>query len=101
VREADVNAKERRELKKDLIDLKQNRGRTRFTLGLGGQAKGSIRAFREQLGISQAELARTFGVSLKRVQNWEQEATPQPAWARKLMGLVLADPENLARLQRL
>jgi DNA-binding transcriptional regulator YiaG len=88
------------ELKKDAEDFKTG-GYERFTRGTLAGKGPLIRSFRTKLGISQVELAKSLGVSVKRIQNWEQNTTPAPAWARKMIGLVQEDPKLLVRLQGL
>ena len=96
-----MNKRELAELKKDAADLKKTGGRNRFKVSEMSNAGGHIRAFRAKLGLSQADLASSFGVSVKRVQNWEQETTATPGWAKKMVGLVKSDPKILVKLQHM
>ncbi|MBT3093696.1 MAG: helix-turn-helix domain-containing protein [Candidatus Thiodiazotropha sp. (ex Lucina pensylvanica)] len=74
---------------------------------VGGKKKASrsfyypdpeVKAIRESMGFSQARFARTFGVSKRTVENWEQGRRRLTGAARTLLRLVEADPGYARRI---
>ncbi|MEW8614453.1 MAG: NadS family protein [Candidatus Thiodiazotropha sp.] len=74
---------------------------------VGGKKKASrsfdypdpeVKAIRESMGYSQARFARTFGVSKRTVENWEQGRRCPTGAARTLLRLVEADPVYARRI---
>lgn len=74
---------------------------------VGGKKKASrsfdypdpeVKAIRESMGYSQARFARTFGVSKRTVENWEQGRRRPTGAARTLLRLVEADPVYARRI---
>ncbi|MEW8537843.1 MAG: helix-turn-helix domain-containing protein [Candidatus Thiodiazotropha endolucinida] len=57
-----------------------------------------VKAIRESMGFSQARFARTFGVSKRTVENWEQGRRCPTGAARTLLRLVEADPGYARRI---
>lgn len=53
-----------------------------------------IKGFRERSGLSQAALAHKLGVTQQTVGRWENGATPQPRYAKRLTH-ALQIPEGL------
>jgi putative transcriptional regulator len=51
------------------------------------------REIRLASGLSQADFAHLIGVSVKTLQNWEQERTQPAGPARALLKIVAADPK--------
>jgi putative transcriptional regulator len=65
-----------------------------------------LKKLREQAGLSQEELARRIGVSVKTVSNWERGVypatmtVPQTKALCKALGVVLDDlPDNFGPIQ--
>jgi len=56
-----------------------------------------VGALRRRLQMSQAEFARTFGVSVGTVRNWEQGRRLPRGPARVLLHLIAAEPEAVQR----
>jgi putative transcriptional regulator len=52
-----------------------------------------VREVREQTGLSQAEFARVLQVSVKTLQNWEQDRRTPTGPAAALLKIVSAAPE--------
>lgn len=61
----------------------------RFEVAVGPDAK----AVREQTGLSQADFARLMRVSVKTLQNWEQQRRTPTGPAAALLKIVAAAPE--------
>jgi putative transcriptional regulator len=59
----------------------------RFTVG-----PSRIRAIRERTKLSQSEFARLVGVSVKTLQNWEQERRKPSGPAAALLKIIANDP---------
>ena len=57
-----------------------------------------IRAGRERLGLTQAELARLLGVAEKALASWEDDFSLQPRTADQLLRVFFAFPEVRAAL---
>jgi HTH-type transcriptional regulator / antitoxin MqsA len=58
-----------------------------------------IVAIRQQLGLSQSELERLFGLGSKVVTRWETGRVVQSKAADVALRLLALDPENLKRLR--
>ena len=54
-----------------------------------------IRVIRAKLGLSQAEFALLFGVSVATLQNWEQGRRQPEGPARALLRIAAKNPEAL------
>lgn len=55
------------------------------------------RTIRLASGLSQAEFAGLIGVSIKTLQNWEQDRTKPAGPARALLKIVAANPKAAVR----
>jgi putative transcriptional regulator len=53
---------------------------------------GDVKRVREQLGVSQAVLARFLGVSINTVRSWEQGKRPPRSIACRFLSEIEADP---------
>lgn len=60
-----------------------------------------IRAFREALGLSQAQLERLLGTGPKTVVRWEKGTVCQSRAADRLLRLLMARPRNIDVLRDL
>ena len=56
-----------------------------------------VKAIREKAGVSQDEFARLIAVSVKTIQNWEQERRSPTGAARVLLKLLDVDAEGTIR----
>lgn len=65
----------------------EKRASRRFDLGSSG-----IRAIRERTGLSQSNFARLIGVSVKTLQNWEQDRRHPTGPAAALLRIIAAEP---------
>jgi len=52
-----------------------------------------VKAARTRLGLSQPAFARTFGVSVATVRNWEQHRRRPQGAARILLNIIALNPE--------
>jgi putative transcriptional regulator len=52
----------------------------------------SVRSIREQTNLSQAEFAELIGVSVKTLQNWEQDRRRPTGPAAALLRIISNDP---------
>jgi len=52
-----------------------------------------VKALREQIGLSQSEFAGLLRVSVKTIQNWEQDRRQPTGPAAALLKIVSASPE--------
>ncbi len=52
-----------------------------------------VKAVREQVGLSQSDFARLMQVSIKPLQNWEQESRTPTGPAAALLKIVFTAPE--------
>jgi DNA-binding transcriptional regulator YiaG len=52
-----------------------------------------VRAIREHIGLSQSEFARLMRVSVKTLQNWEQQRRSPTGPAAALLKIVMTAPE--------
>jgi putative transcriptional regulator len=59
-------------------------------------AKG-VRSIRESTQLSQAEFARLIGVSVRTLQNWEQERRKPTGPAAALLRVIQREPEAALR----
>lgn len=57
----------------------------------------NVRAIRHRTGLSQTQFARMFGVSLRTVQNWEQNRSEPDGPARALLQVVEREPQAVLR----
>jgi putative transcriptional regulator len=58
----------------------------------------ALRAVRERLGVSQAELARRYLLSVRTVRQWEQDVREPSEPARVLLFAIARDPGALERV---
>ena len=56
-----------------------------------------LKALRRKLKLSQPAFARTFGFSLGRVRDWEQQRTPIDPSSRVLLTVIDREPEAVRR----
>ncbi len=56
-----------------------------------------IKAIRRRLGLSQAQFANRFGLSVRTVQQWEQGRAIPDRPARNLLKVIESAPEIVAR----
>ena len=61
---------------------------------------GDVSAVREKTDLSQEEFARTFGVSLGTLRNWEQGRRVPDGPARVLLTLIDRDPVTVLKTLR-
>jgi putative transcriptional regulator len=52
-----------------------------------------VRVIREKTSLSQSEFARLIGVSVKTLQNWEQDRRRPTGPAAALLSIIQHDPE--------
>ena len=57
-----------------------------------------VRALRERLGLSQAEFARRYLLSVRTIQQWEQDKREPSEPARVLLFAIARDPLAVARV---
>ena len=57
-----------------------------------------VRALRERLGLSQAEFAQRYLLSVRTVQQWEQEQREPSEPARVLLFAIDRDPSTVERV---
>ncbi len=57
-------------------------------------AEPDVRAIREAAKISQSQFAHLIGVSVRTLQNWEQQRTRPTGPARALLKIVASDPKS-------
>jgi putative transcriptional regulator len=65
----------------------QKKASRRFEVGASG-----IRAIRERTSLSQSEFARLIGVSVKTLQNWEQDRRRPTGPAAALLRVIACEP---------
>ena len=53
-----------------------------------------VRAIRESAKISQSQFAELIGVSVRTLQNWEQQRTKPTGPARALLKIVASNPKS-------
>jgi putative transcriptional regulator len=70
----------------------QRRPSRRFDVGSSG-----IRAIRERTTLSQSEFARLIGVSVKTLQNWEQDRRHPSGPAAALLKIIAYEPKLAVR----
>jgi putative transcriptional regulator len=68
------------------------RGKKKPSRRIAIRASG-IRVIRERTSLSQSEFASLIGVSVKTLQNWEQERRRPTGPAAALLGIIDHDPE--------
>ena len=56
-----------------------------------------VRAIRERLGMTQAKFAKSFGLELSTVQNWEHGRRRPEGAARVLLRVIEREPEAVQR----
>ena len=66
----------------------QRKPSRRFEIGPSG-----IRAVRERTSLSQSEFANLIGVSVKTLQNWEQDRRHPTGPAAALLRIIASEPE--------
>ena len=66
---------------------RKRRASRRFEVGSSG-----IRAIRERTSLSQSEFARLIGVSVKTLQNWEQDRRRPTGPAAALLRIIAHEP---------
>ncbi len=66
----------------------QRKPSRRFEIGSSG-----IRAIRERTSLSQPEFARLMGISVKTLQNWEQDRRHPTGPASVLLRIIAYDPQ--------
>ena len=57
-----------------------------------------VQAVRAELGMSQAEFAATFGISVATLRNWEQGRRVPRGPARVLLAIIEKEPEAVQRV---
>jgi putative transcriptional regulator len=67
------------------------RGRQKASRRIVIRASG-VRDIRERTSLSQSEFARLIGVSVKTLQNWEQERRRPTGPAAALLSIIQYDP---------
>lgn len=60
----------------------------RFVIGSAG-----VRSIREQTSLSQSDFAQLIGVSVKTLQNWEQDRRRPSGPAAALLQIIAQEPE--------
>lgn len=82
----------KRDYEQELIDsvraLKRGEGR-RFTVTV----PDDVKALRAKIGLSQAEFAVRFNISLRTLQKWEQGETKPAGPAVSLLDIISKHPE--------
>ena len=58
------------------------------------RAEPDVRAIREVAKISQSQFAELIGVSVRTLQNWEQNRTRPTGPARALLKIVASNPKS-------
>jgi putative transcriptional regulator len=59
---------------------------------VGGGAATAVRSIRERTKLSQSEFARLMGVSVKTLQNWEQDRRRPTGPAAALLKIIAHEP---------
>lgn len=57
----------------------------------------SVRAIRERTSLSQSEFAQLIGVSVKTLQNWEQDRRRPTGPAAALLSIIAHEPQLAVR----
>ncbi|MBI4183704.1 MAG: helix-turn-helix domain-containing protein [Proteobacteria bacterium] len=60
-------------------------------------AEIDVKAIRARLGLSQGAFARTFGVSVRTIQDWEIGRRVPSGPARALLTIIAREPEAVRR----
>src|ERR1700737_1133644 len=68
------------------------RGEDRAAGGIGSGAP-EVRAIREKTSLSQSEFAQLIGVSVKTLQNWEQDRRRPTGPAVALLRIIAQEPK--------
>jgi putative transcriptional regulator len=85
----------------DIQRQKRNDGMEDAILGPARVVAGpDIRSLRKRLGMTQAQFAIAFDLSLRTVQGWEQRHWVPDGPGRDLMSLIAHDPEAVKALVR-
>jgi putative transcriptional regulator len=66
----------------------EKRPARRVTMGASG-----VRAIRERTSLSQSEFAQLIGVSIKTLQNWEQDRRRPTGPAAALLSVIAYEPK--------
>ncbi len=66
----------------------QKEASRRISIGASG-----VREIRERTGLSQSEFARLIGVSIKTLQNWEQDRRCPTGPAAALLSIIAHEPQ--------
>jgi putative transcriptional regulator len=75
----------------------QKKPSRRFEMGSSG-----IRAIRERTSLSQTEFAKLIGVSVKTLQNWEQDRRHPTGPAAALLRIIASEPKLVLKaIQRI
>jgi len=61
-------------------------------------AQPDLRTLRANLGLSQSQFADRYGLSIRTVQQWEQERAAPDQPARILLALIANEPDTMQRL---
>ena len=69
------------------------RGEMKASRRFVAPATPDVKAVRERTGLSQSDFARLMGVSVKTLQNWEQNRRHPTGPASALLKIVSAAPE--------
>lgn len=85
-----------------ILDSVRRMNRGEYTPRVHKPVEGAaeISALRAKLGISQAEFAARFGLSVDSLRHWEQGRRQPEGAARTLLAIIAADPVAVAKLVR-
>jgi putative transcriptional regulator len=61
-------------------------------------SRTDVRALRERLGFSQSEFARRYLLSVRTIQQWEQDQREPSEAARVLLYAIERDPDGIERV---
>jgi len=78
--------------------MKRGEGAVRVTNPVEGATE--IAALRAKLGLTQAEFATRFGLSIDSLRQWEQGRRVPEGAAKTLLALIVIDPDTIAKLVR-
>src|SRR6516162_83367 len=70
------------------ISRGERKASRRFTIGASG-----VQAIRERTRLSQSEFAQLIGVSVKTLQNWEQDRRRPSGPAAALLKIIAHEPQ--------
>lgn len=68
------------------------------TTVMGSADTPPVKKIREAAKVSQSQFAKLIGVSLRTLQNWEQQRTRPTGPARALLQIVASNPKALKAL---